>query len=65
MERRAFSTPNTLIMKINEVNRYSNFYFIARAIILFWMEARDHGKMMSNAIIAVRLLAAEATNNII
>ena len=64
MERRVFSTPNYLIMKINEVNRYSNFYCIARAINLFWMVAWDHGKM-SNAIIAVRLLTAEATNNII
>ena len=48
------------IEKNPEVNRSSSFCCIARARIVFRMD----GQTMSNAIVADRLVAAEATNTV-
>ena len=62
-KRRALSTQNYLIMKINEVTQSSSFCCIARARILFQKEGQKGEQMMSNALEAKQLLAAKATTN--
>ena len=53
-----------LILAKKEINRSSNFCCIALARIAFVMDGQldeKDGQMMSNAIVANRLLAAEAS----
>ena len=46
----------------NEVNQSSSFCCITLTRMLFQTEALKHGQMMSNAIVADWMLAADATN---
>ena len=50
-------------MKTNKLNWSSTFCYIAHARILFHMEGWKDRQIMSNVIVADRLLTGETTNN--